>query len=70
MHIMCINVKELEFDDYHSLLQWKSEEEKKSNTHNILKKCAPQTTGTNERWYFYCNRAGNLCAKIKRNTAN
>ena len=42
---MCINVKELEFDDYHSLLQWKSEEEKKSNT-QYIKKCAPQTTGT------------------------
>ena len=51
---MCINVKELEFDDYHSLLQWKSEEEN-----------APQTTGTNERRYFYWNRAGNYVSKSK-----
>ena len=57
-------MKELEYDDYHSLLQCKSEEEKKSNA-QYIKKCAPQTTGTTEHWYFYCNRAGNYVPKSK-----
>ena len=54
---MDMQISSIVFDSFDEFLQWKEEEEIRTNSWYV-QRCAPKQCGFKEHWYYYCNRAG------------
>ena len=57
-------IEEKSFDDLHSFLSWKDDEEKKGNS-SYVQQCGVQTSVSSsvKRYYYYCHRSGRYSGK-------
>ena len=63
-HNVSTQITNIQFQTLHHFLEWKKEEESKTNS-QYIQLCSSQVYGNREHWYYYCNRSAHYKPKGK-----